>query len=155
MKNGFLFVLILLASCGSPLDEGYWKEHNQEAEDNDDGSARSFRIDLEPLHDFTLEFSNQSFRRLENGRISVSAEVFYPDQVTLQSYRIESIPCTNISPLTYNLTINDQTNVFNYTRDLAQMTDNVNQNIEGSYLYLYGSWAGQTNTRIACSQISL
>lgn len=154
MRKYFFIVSFLLSSCGSPLDEGYWKEYNQVADANDDQNSRSYRIDLEPLHDFTLEFANQTLSQLDDGRISVSAEVTYPSALTLQSYRIESVPCSNINPLNYGLTVNDQTNVFPYTRTLAQMSDNTSQSIEGRYLYLYGSWAGQTATRIACSEIS-
>ncbi|HLW56238.1 MAG TPA: hypothetical protein VKY27_02580 [Bacteriovoracaceae bacterium] len=157
MKYCFFICFLLLLGCGSPLDEGYWKDYNREADLNpdEDGEEISFTIDFEPLHDFDFNFSDQSMTRDEDGTISVSINIEYPKIITLQSYQIESTPCSSISPLTFGLTTNDQTNTFNFSRPLNEMTDNPDLAIEGRFLYLYGSWPGQTTTRIACSEITL
>lgn len=155
MRYCFFICFLLLLGCGSPLDEGYWKEYNREADLKPDGEETTFIIDFESLHDFEFNFSNQTMSRDEDGTISISVNIEYPRTITLQSYRIESAPCSSISPLTFGLTSNDQTNTFNSNRPLNEITDNPDLNIEGRFLYLYGSWAGQTSVRIACSEITL
>lgn len=150
----------LLTACGSPLDEGYWKEHNVEAKPDENDSSTGeevvYKMTLENLYDFQFDFTAESLKKLADGRISVSAEVNYPSNITLTKYTIESTPCTGfVSPPNYNPGPNAQTSTFSSTKELSAIAINPNIALENQYIMLYGTiGTGTLAIRMACSPIT-
>ena len=155
----FLTLCVLFTACGSPLDEGYWKEHNVVATTEDDsttGEEVVYQITLENLYDFQFDFTAESFKKLADGRISVSAEVNYPSNITLTKYTIETTPCSSyVSPPNYNPGANAQISTFSVQKELSAIAVNTSIALENQYLMLYGTiGTGTVAIRMACSAIS-
>lgn len=153
-----LSVFFLFISCGSPLDEDYWEEHNQRAstEDNtNDGQEVIYKMTLTPLYDFDISFSAESLKKLTDGRIAVSAEVNYPANLTLTKYTIEVADCAGFSGVNYNAGVKAQTSTFSVTKDLSAIAINTNVVLENQFIYLWGTVGdGTLAVRVACSAIT-
>lgn len=158
MKFLLLFCSLLFASCGSPLDEGYWKEHNQQAPPREPDEEIEYNINLLSLHDgITISFSSQTLKKLSAGKISISAQVSHPAEVILTRYRIEEGACDTYSsgPYTYN-NADQSTTLTRNSVELSEIADKPLQVLEGQFLYVYATLggAGTTAVRLACSAIT-
>jgi|SRR5690606_32108729 len=157
MKNCFFICFLLLISCGSPFDEGYWKEHNRVADIvPDDGEERVFDITFERVNqNLDIEFSGESFRRLADQRVSLSVEFSHPAGLNITEFRIRNTPCAPVSGPTS--APRDQDSTFSRNSvPLSQVSDDVNRNLETQFIYLRGNLSsGTVLTDIACAPITL
>jgi len=158
MKYCFFICFLLLLGCGSPLDEGYWKDYNRVADLNsDDGTARSFSIDFESLHqDIEMTFNAESLSRDADGKLSFSVRVAHPSQVEIHNnFQIR----TNVCPTATNGNVyseaDQETLVSKSAVPLESVVTDLNRNLEDQYIYLTGSISGGVSVDIACSQIRL
>lgn len=160
MKNCFFicFLLLLLLGCGSPLDEGYWKDYNREADlSGDDGEERSFNIDFETLHqNIDMTFSAETFRRKADQKLAISVTVNHPTGVTITEFRLRNDACPAANT-THNIPNADTETIFSRNGvDLATVSDDVNRNLEDQFIYLRGTVTSGTGIiDLACSQITL
>lgn len=154
----FLFFSALLTACGSPLDEGYWKEHNVVADPGggtETGTEITYKMTLANLGNFDFVYSAESLKKLANGRIAVSVEVDYPANVTLSRFGIVSTPCSSLSAIVYTPVAKDQTQTFYSQKELSAMGGNPNASLESQYIVLYASvGAGTVANPVACSPIT-
>lgn len=159
MKYLPLLCLLALASCGSPLDQGYWKEHNQEADPNQNNNqeARSFNIDFESLHqNIDITFSAETFSRTSDNKVSLSVDITHPSQINISEFRIRNDACPGMSTV-YTIPNGDQQTPFARNAvDLSQVSNDLNSSLENQFIYLRGSINGATTLLdIACTAIRL
>ncbi|MFA5582790.1 MAG: hypothetical protein WDA09_01135 [Bacteriovoracaceae bacterium] len=159
MKHCFFICFLLLISCGSPFDEGYWKEHNREAElDPDDGRETDYRITFTSLYSgFDIEFNNESLSRTSEQNISFSVDVTHPNGISISAFRISTVPCPSAPVTVADMPGNQNTSFRRTDIPLSEVSDNPNISLETMYIYLQGM--GVTGTSgvvdLACADISL
>lgn len=161
MKYSLLLCSLLLISCGSPLDEGYWKEHNVEADLSDNNEARNFTVNFESLHSSVdISFSGQTFRRLVDQKVSLSVTINHPSNVNVTDFRIRNDACPSPTSMYIGTGTNQQSTFSRNEVPLSNVSADLNRNLENQYIYLRGTIIsgtpdGVTTIDIACSDIRL
>lgn len=158
MKCLSLLCLLLLLSCGSPLDQGYWDEHNEEAEINpDQNTTRSFDIDFETLHqNIDMTLSGETFSRSSDQKVSLSVSITHPAEINISEFRIRNDACPAATNIYTFGNANQQSTFTRNSVDLIQVSNDVSRNLEDQFIYLRGTINGATGILdIACSQIRL